>query len=637
MKLLDRLQLKDKLLLLGVLPPAALAIILAVYFTSTRLNDMYDLIDKTNENLARSIAESSISGVFSGNIGMLNSLIKKSLNEPDIISIEITNKIGSVLTQETTPLATTALILNPPKKIIRAIKLELFDQEEEFDALLIDGTTSNNQIIGYVVLSLSYDSLKDRQQNILLNSFYITLLLLVGIGLIARYISLAIGQPILQLADDVKDITAGNYRAPSIPPNNNDDEISILANGIHNMAIEIGGHQNQLQKKINVATQELRLQNEKLFAAQEKIIRATEAKTRFISHISHEIRTPLNGIIGFLEIIQKTKLDNEQKKLVNASHLSSKNLHVIINEVLDLAQLEAGKVIVNKTNFQVEQIVQDTLMLLNAQAEKNGVSLEYQHDKNTPDIINQDAVKFSQVLINLISNAIKFSPNSTVKISSKAHKLKKNQLEFCVTDEGIGISEGDKSKLFQEFFQLDNSTKAQGTGLGLVITKHLINALDGEINVSSKLGKGTTFCFSFPFGDEKNTYDALSKTTEVNSPLPDLSSKRILVADDNEINRLLLANLLERQYAQVTCVEDGQQAIDIAATTPFDLMLLDLRMPYKMGNEALDEIRNQPNNPNYKTPAVAITAHITSGEEKAHHISSFDGYLIKPLDQAQLF
>ncbi|HIL39011.1 MAG TPA: HAMP domain-containing protein, partial [Methylococcales bacterium] len=358
MKLFDRLKLKDKLFLLGVLPAAALTLILAVYFTSTRLSDMHDLIDKTNENLARSIAEASINNVFTGNIDALNLLVKESINESNVLSITITNPMGLELTQATATSASAELIANPPKKITQPIELKSLAQKDEFDNLLVGDSTSSNLPMGYVSIAITYDSLKERQQDILLNSFYITLMLLTGIALIARKTSLAIGRPILQLADDVKKIKQGNYSAPRLFINNN-DEITILANSIHEMASEIERHQKELKQKIDLATHELRQQNDKLFTAQGEIIKSAEAKTRFISYISHEIRTPLNGIIGFLEIIQKTNLDNEQKTLANASHLASKNLHVIINEVLDLAQIEADKVVINKSDFRLKQTIQD--------------------------------------------------------------------------------------------------------------------------------------------------------------------------------------------------------------------------------------------------------------------------------------
>ena len=641
MSLLNRFQLQNKLLLLGIIPAAALAVILATYLTSTRLTDMYDLLHKTNENLANSIAESSVNGVFSGDLDALNHVISASINEPDVISINITSKQGITLSYATSKIATPTLISEPSKKITQAIQLQPISRVDEFDvfdSLLVGPSIKTDETIGYVTLTLSYSAIEQRQLDILLNTTYITLLLLFIIGLIARFISATIARPILQLTTDVNNISHGNYISPrNKSTRSNKDEIATLETGVHKMAYQIKEHQQIQEKKIQEATQKLRLQNNKLFSAQAEIVKSAEAKSRFISHISHEIRTPLNGIIGFLEIIQRTKLDNEQVKLINASHLSSKNLHTIINEVLDFAQLEAGKIIINKVDFQLKKTIQDTLLLLSTQAEHNGVTLEYQHDDMAPDFINQDCVKFGQILTNLIGNAIKFSQYSTVTIALKFDPAKNEQFEISVSDQGIGISEENIQQLFKEYSQLDNLTREQGTGLGLVITKQIIDALHGTIDVSSTLGQGSTFSFSLPFTNVKDSYSLISQPVSRNAFAPDLTEKNILVADDNEINRMLLSNLLERQHANVTCVNNGQQALDIANREAFDLMLLDLRMPMKMGNEVLFEIRNKPTSPNYKTPAVAITAHITSGEEKAHHISSFDGYLIKPIDQVQFF
>lgn len=632
MKLLDRLQLKSKLLFLGVVPAAALAIILAVYFTSTCLNDMYDLLHKTNQNLVTSIAESSVNAVYSGNVEELNNILSAAITESNIRSIKITNPVGTTLAK-----ATNTNVTKPDlsKNITQTIDLKALPQLEEFGGILVGQPQQIEELIGYVSLTLSYDSMKQREQAILLNSILITLPVLFLIGLIAKYISTVISRPILQLTTDVKNISQGNYTPTSNSYNN--DEIAILSTGIHNMALEINSHQNELQRKIHDATKELRLQNEKLFEAQEKIIKATQAKSRFISHISHEIRTPLNGIIGFLEIMHQTSLDDEQKKLINASLLASKNLHTIINDVLDYARLSAGKAIINRTDFHIRQTVQDALLLLSTQAQSNNVTLSYSQSADAPDFIHQDAVKFGQILINLIGNAIKFSPKSSVSISITTNTPKRDQLKVSISDQGKGISDENIKLLFKEFSQFGHIDSIEGTGLGLTITKHILDIIGGKISVESVLGKGSTFTFTFPFQTASTNNSALTKTASADRTLPDLSGVNILVADDNEINRLLLTNLLKRQGAHIFCVNDGQEAINKANIQKFDLMLLDLRMPIKMGNEALFEIRNQTLNPNYKTPAIAITAHITSGEERTHHISSFDGYLIKPIDQVRFF
>jgi len=623
-------------MLLGVLPAGIVAIVLAVYFTTTRLNDMYELVDKTNQNLASSLAESSVNSVFSGNIDALDTLLQGVINEPDIISIEITDSAGIILSSIQKKDANVPLSKKTPTRITQAIKVSSLLSIDEFENLLVGPIKETDNIIGYVNISLSYASIKQRQRKILLNSIYITALLLLAIAVLTNIMSKTIGQPILNLANDVKRMTKGDFSLPIIRYDSN-DEISTLTFGIHEMASEIENHQNTLQHKIDEATQELRFQNERLSAAQRQIVKAIDAKTRFVSHISHEIRTPLNGIIGFLEILQSSQLDLTQQKLIRASLISSKNLHLIINEVLDLAQLEAGKVKVQKSNFHLRKTIEDALSILQLQAENRGVILEYRHDDKAPDFINQDPVKFGQVLINLVNNAIKFSHDATVTVSIKVHQPKPNHIEVCVTDQGIGISEQNIAKLFKEFTQLDTNSAGQGSGLGLVITKLILNALHGSINVKSQLGKGSVFCFNIPFTTVDESYDELINPNSIEPILPNLSYVTVLVADDNEINRLLLTHLLEQQNATVVCATNGQEALDLASKQTFNLMLLDLRMPFKMGNEALHEIRMQPHNPNYKTPAIAITAHLTSGIERAHHISSFDGYLVKPIDQIEFF
>ena len=638
MNLFNRLQLRNKLLLLGVAPAAILAFILAAYLTSTRLNDMYELLHKTNENLSTSIAESSINSVFSGNLDSLDNLVRSAINEPDVISIKITNKTGTVLAQASNNIATPTLLTLPPKRITQAINLKSLNQTDDFDDLLVAPRRETNEIIGYVILTLSYNSIQQRQEDILLNTVFITLLLLFIIGFIAKYISSLISRPILQLTSDVKNISQGNYTPPSNSTHpDNKDEVSTLAHGIDEMAHQINDHQQIQEQKILEATQELRLQNDKLFSAQAEIVKSAETKLRFMSHISHEIRTPLNGIIGFLEIIQQTQLDSNQIKLVNASYSSSKNLHTIINEVLDFAQIEAGKIIINKTNFNPKDTIQDALLLLSSQAQENGVTLKYQQQEDIPEIIHQDRVKFGQILINLIGNAIKFTHHASVTVKLDLNQLKNNTLEISIIDQGIGISKQNIKQLFQEYSQLDNETRNQGSGLGLAITKQIIDALHGSIIVESTLGEGSTFTVNLPFTHVKDSYISGDTETPALESLPDLSALNVLVADDNEINRLLLTHLLERQHANVSCVNDGQQAIDLAQQQRFDLILLDLKMPIKMGSEALLEIRSQADSLNYKTPTIAITAHITSGEERAHHISSFDGYLIKPIEQQKFF
>ncbi len=634
MKLINKLKLKQKLLLLGILPAATLSIIVAVYLTGARLNEMYELLHKKNQSLALSIAESSINDVFSGNYPALQSQLNAAKNEPDIVALIITDANHKILANASNKQPSKGSLT---KDIIQAIKIKRIRPQDDVDGIFVDESPdTSDSIIGYVILSISYHAIKVRQQRVLLNSLYITLLLLLLIALIAHYMSQVIGKPILDLAKSIEKIKQGDFNVPS-SHNGERDEISILASGIYDMAAELQDSRETLEKKVSNATLALRQQNDKLYDAQQEISQSADLKGRLISHISHEIRTPLNGIIGFLKILQSTHLDKKQQRLVDASQVSSTNLQQIINEVLDFSQLQAGKIKIKPLNFNLQENIGNVLQLLSAQAKENGVSLEYQHDVNAPRFIRQDPVKFGQILINLISNAIKFSPNSIVTVSLKVNQPKDKYLEVCVTDHGIGISKENIKLLFNEFIQLDSNTTEPGTGLGLAITKNILNALHGDINVSSTLNKGSIFCFSIPFTpvDDKDVRPTAAPNPK--DDFPDLSTVNILVADDNEINRLLLSTLLENQNAHVTLANDGQQAFNKSSSEPFDLMLFDLRMPFMKGDQVLNKIRQLPLNPNYKTPAIAITAHVSSGAEQAAHINAFDGYLIKPIDQAVFF
>ena len=634
MKLINKLKLKQKLLLLGILPAATLSIIVAIYLTSARLNEMYELLHKKNQSLALSIAESSINDVFSGNYFALQTRLNAAINEPDIVSLIITDANNKTLANASNKQPSKG---PETKSIIQAIKIKRVLQQDDTEEMLIgESADKSDRIIGYVALSISYHAIKVRQQRVLLNSLYITLLLLLLIALIAHYMTQVIGKPILDLAKSIEKIKQGDFNVPS-SHKGEQDEISTLASGIHDMAAELQDSRETLEKKVSDATLALRQQNDKLYDAQQEISKTVDLKARLISHISHEIRTPLNGIIGFLNILQSTHLDQKQQRLVDASQVSSKNLQQIINEVLDFSQLKAGKIKIKPLNFNLQEAIDKVLQLLLTQAKENGVSLDYQHDINAPKFIRQDPVKFGQILINLISNAIKFSPNSIVTVSLKINQPKDKYLEVCVADQGIGISKENIKLLFNEFIQLDSNTTEAGTGLGLAITKNILNALHGDISVSSTLNEGSIFCFSIPFTpvDDKDILPTI--TPNPVDDFPDLSTVNILVADDNEINRLLLSTLLENQNAHVTLVNDGQQAFDKSATESFDLMLFDLRMPFMKGDQVLNKIRQQPQNPNYKTPAIAITAHVSSGVERAAHINAFDGYLIKPIDQAVFF
>ncbi|PCI19003.1 MAG: hybrid sensor histidine kinase/response regulator [Piscirickettsiaceae bacterium] len=634
MNYLNNLQLRGKLLVLGVLPAAILAIVLALYFTNSRLNEVEQLFEEKEKNLAFALAKSSVYGVFSGDKKLLENIIKSVIVESEILSISISDQNNNQLVHISKNKNNQAHSNNDTITISQAIEMEPADNSDEMGSLFFQNSTIKN-VIGRVTIQSSTSAIKQRQNKILLNSLYITFFSLLVIAFIAYNIGKMIERPILRLSKDVMKIKSGEYQLPPLNINSK-DEIASLSIGIRDMAHELETNHLQQQKKIREATQELKAQNQRLNTAQNKILKTVEAKSRFISHISHEIRTPLNGIIGFLDLIQQTKLTDEQQKLIAASIISSKNLHQIINEVLDLAQLEAGKVKLNKKNFHLKKTIEDVLSTLSFQAKESNVTIHFLLDDLLPTYIHQDPIKFGQILLNLVNNAIKFSPNSTVTLKVTLLDEAPNQLDCYIIDQGIGISEKNLTELFNDFTQFSNTATNTGSGLGLSITKSIVKAVNGTLSVKSILGKGSTFRFSFPYTPVVDSYSNISNDSSVKSVACDLSGIHILIADDNDINSELLTHILKKHNASISCTKDGQQTIESTQQIKYDLLLLDLRMPFKMGHEVLHEIRSNKQHLNFSTPAIAITAHVTSGIERANHINNFDGYLVKPIDQIEL-
>jgi len=633
MKLYSKLNLGQKLLFLGLLPAVILSIALLVYFTNTLISDAEIALQKKGRELSVSISKACVYGVFSGNTKQLNNLLTSFADDADILLIEITDINSHVLAK----INKSALYPKETKvsfaQFSQPIFIERAHQADDLDLLLLNiNQTPTNNIIGHIRLHLSFHPTKKHQQTIFYNSIYLTLLALTLIFSIAKITSKTIAKPILNLVNDVKGIREGHFTLHS-KINSGNDEISSLTKNIHKMAHEIENHQFQMELKVQEATTNLEKKNTILLSAQKSLIQTTKSKSNFISHMSHEIRTPLNGIIGFLDLLQQTSLSSQQRHLLQSALSSSSNLKFITNEVLDTAQLEAGKVIIHKVDFNLRETVENTISLLSTIANEKNVTLEFNIDTSISNTIHQDPIKIGQILINLLSNAIKFSPNTHV-ILVISTDLKHEHLVIKIIDKGRGIAPDNLPSLFDEFTQFENLDYAHGSGLGLAITKKIVHSMQGLIRVHSTLNKGSTFTVELPY--EKAINSGIKKKSALSNP-PNLSGKRILIADDNEINREVLFLLLKQQQATIDSAIDGKEALALSLHKKYELILLDINMPFKKGDQVLAEIRSNQNNLNNKTPIAAITAHITSDTESASHKVNFDGYLVKPISKETLF
>ena len=400
-----------------------------------------------------------------------------------------------------------------------------------------------------------------------------------------------------------------------------------------------------------VARRKLQASEANLRVAKEAAEIASATKSSFLANMSHEIRTPLGAIIGFSELLLRDPnlpvVDREH--YLNTVIRNSKALTRLIDDILDLAKVEAGKLVVEEISFSLHDLLMEVVDLFKDSAKQKAIYLRLTVDQTVPDTLYSDPSRLRQILINLVGNAIKFTSIGGVRIHLTSAPVQSSQAEIRIEirDTGIGLSEEQKSKLFAAFVQADVSTtrKFGGTGLGLALSQRLAGALGGEIRIDEyQEGEGCTFTFVFIANlkdagqtqRQSSTHPAGSPALP-NSPardarLPKLEGVNILLAEDSPDNQLLFQRMLNREGARVAVASDGREAVDIAFTQNFDVILMDIQMPKMDGYEAIKHLRQK----GYTGAIFALTAHAMAEERLKTRAAGFDNHLTKPLDQAEL-
>ncbi len=370
--------------------------------------------------------------------------------------------------------------------------------------------------------------------------------------------------------------------------------------------------------------------------------KANRAKSEFLANMSHEIRTPINGIIHFSQLALLGDMSSESRDYIEKQQSSSTSLLRIINDILDLSKIESGRLDIENIAFSMENLLKETMDVFSISAEEKGLQLKMNLPSTLPGNLVGDPLRVQQVLNNLISNAVKFTQQGeiTIDVCEKIGDGENAAFEFQVADTGIGITEEQQMNLFRPFQQGDSSTtrKYGGTGLGLVISKKLIDLMGGAIAVKSTYGKGTSFSFMLPFKYSDFETDTLGteKFSEIDltNRMTRIRGAEILVAEDNMANQLIITAILENAGFHVTVADNGQEALEQLETRSFDLVLMDIQMPVMDGLEATKAIRR--NEKWAKLPVFAMTANVMQEDINQCLVVGMNAHLCKPLVMEQL-
>ena len=509
---MKRLGISKQILIIAILPALVISIILSTHYIMDQFDYISKSLQKNGGLIVKQLAPAAEYAVYSGNIELIEPLMKTVVKNNPVLRIQIIDKYNNSVLDITNP--------DQPQEEKSSIFEVLFENKKQFvfsepilsEKISIDDddsqspVSSNNQIGKIIVTITNQHAIREKAEQVE-HGILITLLILFLSTLIIVRINSIITLPIKSLTRTVRNISSGDL--DSHVNTSSAGEIGILESCINQMRHELKESQTDLEIQLNVFTdelqqtlEELEIRNAELDITRSKAIYANNAKSEFLANMSHEIRTPLSGIIGFTELLRDTQLSNQQKDYAQTIQKSAKTLLEIINDILDLSKIESGKTEIATSKFNLIDLIEDIINLLSPTALDKNIEIFYSIEKNVPILIHSDHFRIHQILINLISNAIKFTDDGHVYLEVTTGDIAnvESSIMFSVSDTGIGLNVNDKKKLFSAFTQADTSITRRfgGTGLGLVISRKLTLLMNGKIGFDSIEDEGSTFWFCIP-------------------------------------------------------------------------------------------------------------------------------------------
>lgn len=562
---------------MALLPGVIISLTLGLFFIVDRSNDLDDLLNQRALAMAKQLAPTCEYGVMTGNVGILQNIANNMLEERDVRSVSIYNQDVNILAHAGPKMMTerigsaelqqNQLQLLRTKNSVR-VRAPVFAENLVIPDQLSDQFYAEESqqvtLLGWAEIELSTNNTKLERYQHLATSLAIVSIVLMACSLFAFRISRQLSVPLNTLVDSVNKMAKGEHNERIHVEGG--IEFKQLAEGVNSLASELRRIKSESEKSIEQSTadlqetlDELEVRYSELQIGRRQAVEASEMKSQFLANVSHEIRTPLNGIIGFAELLGRTQVSGMQNDYLDTIRKSSQDLLNIINDILDLSKIDADKLIIEHNPFSLRDTIEQVLTVLAPGAYDKSLNLYHHIASNVPLQVIGDSLRLKQVLTNLVNNAIKFTDHGNVQIlvSLISQSGRRASLQFEVCDTGIGLSEEQVERIFTAFSQADTSTarKFGGTGLGLIISKALVQAMHGDIRVESSPGKGSVFTFNIDI-------DIDQKTIEHQQPAL-LSGQCVAICEHHNLNRQMLTALLDEWQLDYLLAEDQEELTNL--------------------------------------------------------------------------
>jgi signal transduction histidine kinase/CheY-like chemotaxis protein len=612
---------RTQILSLG--PALLLTLLLISFFTVVRIQDLRQELNHTGQLIANQLAPACEYGVIVGNNSVLESLMKATMATPHVRFLEVQDSSGQVLVH----VEQIGNKHTPPRQI-EVFQSPIRLQRTKLGGVIVPGTGDSSALtedyLGRVLVGMSSEAFNQREQEILFKAGILALFALLFTYILARRLALSLSEPISAMSNAVKAIQSGDYTTPL--PVADDAELGDLARHINNLAL--GLEKASLEQKKAM---------DELIRTREEAERANSAKSEFLAMMSHELRTPMNGVLGMLQLMETTKMTEEQAEYSALATESTEHLLRVINDILDFSRFERDALELENIAFSLAELIATSVQAFAHDAQQRGLALDLHLQPGIDELrVKGDPTRIRQVLVNLIGNALKFTEFGSVRIETTWTQSEPDRILFtcAVRDSGIGISAQLLESMFDAFQQADNSISRRygGTGLGLPIARNLAERMGGTLSAESNEGLGSVFTLQIPL-QLMHQEEAVAEELAVSDPQNNRAGS-VLLVEDNPVNRTVVEAMLRSLGLEVSVAGDGAQAVSMASKEKFALVLMDCRLPVMDGYEATRRIRDLPGLESL--PIIALTANARQGDRELCLQSGMNDYLAKPFKRTDL-